>query len=332
MLALGACTAGPWARRATPAIQAIRAPPGGTGNTGDTGATGGHWRAGPDRLHRREWRHRRARCDRQPGQHGCHRRQGQHRRRRRHRGGRTRPMRSLHLSIARAAVKRPIAVVPAGRHCRAEVGPLRSRRRNRRDGEGRGGFPGGGGQQLSREMEAAQNAADNGVIRCPGTGHGAGCRSSPNSGKRTNADIARSAETALNAHAFLPADAVKVMVDHGWITLSGEVQWQHERESASDFVSHLVGVHGVENQISPSILGDAEDTIQRDIEAGLARLAMAGTQPISASVHGADVTLSGTVHAWHDRDSAMHCARVPPACAASSTSSRSHRERSSHHL
>lgn len=130
-------------------------------------------------------------------------------------------------------------------------------------------------------------------------------------GKRTDADIARSAETALNSHTQLTAGAIKVMVENGRITLSGEVHWQYQREAAIEFVSHLTGVLGIDNQITLKPR-DAEDTLQSDIDAALARLAMAGTQPISASVHGADVTLSGTVHAWHDRDLAMHCAWAAP--------------------
>ncbi|WP_213953427.1 BON domain-containing protein [Variovorax sp. dw_954] len=130
-------------------------------------------------------------------------------------------------------------------------------------------------------------------------------------GKRTDADIARSAETALNAHTLLPTDAVKVMVEHGWITLSGEVHWQYQREAAIEFASHLAGVRGIDNQITLKPR-DAEGTLQLDLDAALARLATADAQPISASVHGADVTLSGTVQGWHERDLAMQSAWAAP--------------------
>jgi osmotically-inducible protein OsmY len=87
-------------------------------------------------------------------------------------------------------------------------------------------------------------------------------------GRRTDADIARSAETALNSHTRLAADAIKVVVEHGWITLSGEVHWQYQREAAIEFVSQLVGVLGIDNQITLKPR-DAEDTPQPDIDAAL---------------------------------------------------------------
>jgi len=68
-------------------------------------------------------------------------------------------------------------------------------------------------------------------------------------GKRTDADIARSAQTALGWSTALPLDAVKVMVEHGQITLSGAVDWQFQKQAATDSVRHLSGVVGVLNQM-----------------------------------------------------------------------------------
>ena len=44
----------------------------------------------------------------------------------------------------------------------------------------------------------------------------------PALGQRGDADIARSAENVLEWTACLPTDGVKLMVEAGWITLSGE--------------------------------------------------------------------------------------------------------------
>jgi osmotically-inducible protein OsmY len=87
-------------------------------------------------------------------------------------------------------------------------------------------------------------------------------------GKRTDADIARSAETALNSHTLLPTDAIKVMVEHGWITLSGEVQWQHQKQTAMEFVSHLAGVLGIHDEMTLDPLAP-NDPNQPNIEAAL---------------------------------------------------------------
>ena len=47
----------------------------------------------------------------------------------------------------------------------------------------------------------------------------------------------------------VPVDTVKVKVDKGWITLSGEVDWNYEKEAAERDVRRLLGLVGVTNRI-----------------------------------------------------------------------------------
>ena len=131
------------------------------------------------------------------------------------------------------------------------------------------------------------------------------------SSKRNDADIARSAESALQWTTFLPKDRVKVMVEAGCITLSGEVDWEYQRESAAGAVRYLMGVTSVSNQIAikPKVSSSA---VKSDIEAALKRRATADARKISVEVHGDDVTLTGTVHTWSERDLARHSAWGTP--------------------
>ena len=131
------------------------------------------------------------------------------------------------------------------------------------------------------------------------------------SGKRTDADIAGSAENALQWITYLPKDSVKVMVEDGWITLSGEVDWEYQRQTAAGAVRYLVGVTGVSNQIAikPKV---SVSVVKSDIEAALKRRAQADAKKISVEVRGADVTLTGTVHSWSERDLARHSAWGTP--------------------
>jgi osmotically-inducible protein OsmY len=126
-------------------------------------------------------------------------------------------------------------------------------------------------------------------------------------GKRTDADIAESARNILGWTSSLPADAVKVMVEGGWLTLSGDVEWQYQRQDAADSVRYLSGVTGVSNQIAikPSL---SASVVKSDIEAALKRRAVADAKTIAVEVTGADVTLTGTVHSWAERDLATHSA------------------------
>jgi len=126
-------------------------------------------------------------------------------------------------------------------------------------------------------------------------------------GKRTDADIARSAQNILSWTSSLPADAVKVMVEGGWLTLSGNVEWHYQREDASNSLRYLSGVTGISNQIGiqPTV---APAVVKADIEAALKRRAVADAKTIGVNVKGADVTLTGTVHSWAERDLATRSA------------------------
>lgn len=126
-------------------------------------------------------------------------------------------------------------------------------------------------------------------------------------GQRTDADIAQSAKNILCWTSSLPDDAVKVMVEGGWLTLSGDVEWQFQRQDAANSVRYLLGVTGISNQITikPTLSATG---VKSDIEAALKRRASADAQTISVAVKGGDVTLTGTVHSWDERELATRTA------------------------
>src|SRR5450830_1417185 len=67
----------------------------------------------------------------------------------------------------------------------------------------------------------------------------------PGSSIRNDADIARAAENVLQWTTNSPEDAVKVMVENGWVTMTGEVDWEYQRLAATKAVRHLLGVTGL---------------------------------------------------------------------------------------
>jgi len=67
--------------------------------------------------------------------------------------------------------------------------------------------------------------------------------------RRSDAEIAQAAESALKWHALVPDDSMQVMVKKGRITLMGEVPWDHQRTAAMKAVRSLIGVVGVDNDI-----------------------------------------------------------------------------------
>lgn len=53
----------------------------------------------------------------------------------------------------------------------------------------------------------------------------------PSSFIKTNAEIATEVLNALKARWDVPNDKVKVKVESGWITLTGELNWNYQREA-----------------------------------------------------------------------------------------------------
>lgn len=133
----------------------------------------------------------------------------------------------------------------------------------------------------------------------------------PGISARTDADIARSAEQTLRWTAFVGKDTVKVMVEHGWVTLSGQVEWDYQRHTAENAVRYLLGVTGMSNQISvkPKI---SQAAVKTEIEAALKRRASVDAGKISVGVKGSDVTLSGSVHSLSERETARRSAWSTP--------------------
>ena len=133
----------------------------------------------------------------------------------------------------------------------------------------------------------------------------------PGSSERKDADIARSAQNMLEWMTYLPENAIKVVVENGWITLSGTVDWAYQRDGAASSVRYLMGVKGLSDRIvlKPKVSLSA---VKADIEAALQRRARADSQNISVGVQGSDVTLTGTVHSWSERALAKRAAFCTP--------------------
>jgi osmotically-inducible protein OsmY len=65
----------------------------------------------------------------------------------------------------------------------------------------------------------------------------------------TNTEIARNAVAALGWNILVPKNVVTVVVDDGWLTLEGLVDWQYQKHIAGREVRGVTGVRGVTNDI-----------------------------------------------------------------------------------
>lgn len=126
-------------------------------------------------------------------------------------------------------------------------------------------------------------------------------------GLRTDADIAGSANNILLWSNYLTNQTVQIMVEKGWITLTGRVEWAYQKTRLAAALSHLIGVTGLSNQIAIASMLNPQ-AVKADIELALKRHAIEGAKGVMISVQGSEVTLSGHVHSWAERDLVNHSA------------------------
>ena len=122
--------------------------------------------------------------------------------------------------------------------------------------------------------------------------------------QRTDTDIAQAALHALRWHSLVPDDKVKVEVEDGWVTLSGELDWGYQAASAEQCIRPLVGVTGISNQIHLKQRANPAQ-MQQDIVAALQRHAQREGKHIDVEVDGSVVTLSGRVDSIAEHDAAL---------------------------
>ena len=116
---------------------------------------------------------------------------------------------------------------------------------------------------------------------------------------RSDEDIAAAAVNRLAWEVSVPRDSIKVKVENGWVTLSGEVEWHYQKQAAERNVRSLIGVVGILNQTTIKPQAD-EINIGRNIDRALHR-SWFDPRTITVSAHGGKVKLTGTVETPGDR-------------------------------
>jgi len=133
----------------------------------------------------------------------------------------------------------------------------------------------------------------------------------PGSLKRSDEDIAGAVANVLEWNVLVPHDRVKVQVQDGLVTLSGEVDWGYQKFAAEEAVRSLMGVVLFNNQITVKPPVKPLDTKDK-IESAFRRNALLDSRRVTVETRGGWVILSGNVRNWAERAEAQWTAWAAP--------------------
>ena len=128
----------------------------------------------------------------------------------------------------------------------------------------------------------------------------------PSEFKRDDVQIAGAAVNRLFWNEGTPRDAIKIKVEKGWLTLTGEVNFHFQKETAEREVRNLIGITGVSNQITVKTYVDTAH-ISDDIQHALHRSWFSPEQ-VHVTAQDGRIKLTGTVHSWQERRTAASTA------------------------
>lgn len=132
--------------------------------------------------------------------------------------------------------------------------------------------------------------------------------------QREDDDIALAAMSSLEWNCQVPK-TVEVQVAQGWVTLSGIVERQAQKEEASRALCALIGIVGIHNNIviqPAASQGDAKALI----EAALRRNALVDSSHIKAHVTHGVASLRGSTRSHAEYEEVMHATWAAPGVTA----------------
>src|SRR5258705_24041 len=139
--------------------------------------------------------------------------------------------------------------------------------------------------------------------------------------QRPDPEIARDAVAAIKSRLPLSSEHIKVVVDKGWVTLEGQVEWNYQRDEAERAVRRINGVKGVINSIGLEPRAKPSE-IKHKIEEAFRRSAEIDASRITVEANGGGRVPGGPGRPWAEGRGAEP---PPPASPGARTAGRRRR-------
>lgn len=131
---------------------------------------------------------------------------------------------------------------------------------------------------------------------------------------KTDHEIAIEILNAL-ATSWVPAEQLKIKVEHGLVTLEGTLHWNFQKQAARKCIKNIIGVTGIKNLIV--IKAETHDEVEKKhLENALKLNWSMDDQDIRVKVSGKTVTLNGVVNSYYQKEEAERIAWQAPGVNA----------------
>jgi osmotically-inducible protein OsmY len=129
--------------------------------------------------------------------------------------------------------------------------------------------------------------------------------------RQDDADLRGAVLQALMLDSLVPS-TVDAKAHNGNVTLTGQANWQYQRDEAELVAGNVYGVVTVGNEIDLVPPGPSVHDVEHAIKKAMERNAKLDAENVSVESSNGTITLRGNVTSWADHDEAVAAAWAAP--------------------